>query len=303
MLLFGGKTIWSALRFAVFLWHELFIMSKCFHLTVLSLISLSQSALCWGAAARGQPLGVPAGRQGLCPSQQPGERGRYSGEWLEVVWYWRCVGEKMVAWSMNFVVFVLFTDCFCFCCFQMAKLFLSQFRMFLSRALVEASNAFDFVGSDTRIGPLLKVCDDDAMLHMFPMISTCFSVWLCCLNTWPTSQPRLGCCISHVILVHCSALHVSHLLILHLSFSHSCQNMNKQFIGNDFSKSTQSVDKLTPERVEQAAEHDMPLCMKVSGGCNFEFMPKVFCAVYFCCCLLGWTVDSPIPVVEKKECD
>ena len=33
----------------------------------------------------------------------------------------------------------------------------TQFRMQLSRALAEAANSFDIVGSDHRIGPLLKV--------------------------------------------------------------------------------------------------------------------------------------------------
>ena len=70
--------------------------------------------------------------------------------------------------------------------------------MHLSRALVEASNNFDYVGSDTRIGPLLK-------------------------------------------------------------------NMNKQFIGNDFSSTkSQAMDKLSPEKIDLAADLNMPLCMKVS---------------------------------------
>mmetsp|Transcript_21060 Transcript_21060/g.46787 ORF Transcript_21060/g.46787 Transcript_21060/m.46787 type:complete len:289 (-) Transcript_21060:58-924(-) len=67
--------------------------------------------------------------------------------------------------------------------------------MNLSRALAEAANSFDIVGSDSRIGPLLK-------------------------------------------------------------------NMNKQFIGNDFTKKTQSIDKLTPDKIDLAAEVNMPLCMK-----------------------------------------
>lgn len=41
------------------------------------------------------------------------------------------------------------------------------------------------------------------------------------------------------------------------------QHMNKQFIGNDFSSSSKSIDKLTPDKVDAAAELDMPLCMKV----------------------------------------
>lgn len=38
--------------------------------------------------------------------------------------------------------------------------------------------------------------------------------------------------------------------------------MNKQFIGNDFSQS-KSLDKLTPDKVDLAADVNMPLCMKV----------------------------------------
>lgn len=74
--------------------------------------------------------------------------------------------------------------------------------MHLSRALVEAANNFDYVGSDTRIGPLLK-------------------------------------------------------------------NMNKQFIGNDFSSNSksQAMDKLSPEKIDMAADINMPLCMKVSRLC------------------------------------
>ena len=40
------------------------------------------------------------------------------------------------------------------------------------------------------------------------------------------------------------------------------KNMNKQFIGNDFSQS-KSLDKLTPDKVDLAADVNMPLCMKV----------------------------------------
>jgi DNA primase large subunit len=72
----------------------------------------------------------------------------------------------------------------------------SRFRILLSRALIEASQMFDHVSGDTRIGPLLK-------------------------------------------------------------------NMNKQYIGKDFSKSAGSgVDKLTPDIIDDAAENNMPLCMK-----------------------------------------
>lgn len=72
----------------------------------------------------------------------------------------------------------------------------SRFRILLSRALIEASQMFDHVSGDTRIGPLLK-------------------------------------------------------------------NMNKQYIGKDFNKSSGgSVDKLTPEIIDEAADNNMPLCMK-----------------------------------------
>jgi hypothetical protein len=51
------------------------------------------------------------------------------------------------------------------------------------------------------------------------------------------------------------------------------KNMSKQFIGNDFSgRSAQSMDTLSPEKVDAAAEANMPLCMKV------------------CCCYLLVTV-------------
>lgn len=39
------------------------------------------------------------------------------------------------------------------------------------------------------------------------------------------------------------------------------KNMNKQYTGKDFTKS-QSIEKLTPENVEDAAMNNMPLCMK-----------------------------------------
>jgi hypothetical protein len=44
------------------------------------------------------------------------------------------------------------------------------------------------------------------------------------------------------------------------------KNMSKQFIGNDFAsqKGAGAIDKLTPEKIDAAAEMDMPLCMKVS---------------------------------------
>ena len=40
------------------------------------------------------------------------------------------------------------------------------------------------------------------------------------------------------------------------------QNMNKQFVGNDFTKRSQTIDSLTPDMVDAAAELNMPLCMK-----------------------------------------
>jgi hypothetical protein len=45
-------------------------------------------------------------------------------------------------------------------------------------------------------------------------------------------------------------------------FSSPHQNMNKQYVGRDFSK-TQATDKLTPDKVDAAADAHMPLCMKV----------------------------------------
>jgi hypothetical protein len=39
--------------------------------------------------------------------------------------------------------------------------------------------------------------------------------------------------------------------------------MNKQFIGDDFTKKSRSIDNLTADKVELAAEINMPLCMKV----------------------------------------
>jgi hypothetical protein len=41
------------------------------------------------------------------------------------------------------------------------------------------------------------------------------------------------------------------------------QNLNKQYIGNDFSKKNSSLDKLTADQVDAASELHMPLCMKV----------------------------------------
>lgn len=67
--------------------------------------------------------------------------------------------------------------------------------MHLSKALVDASNMFEYVGGDSRIGPLLK-------------------------------------------------------------------NMNKQHIGNDFTGKSAVMDKLSPDKVDAAADLNMPLCMK-----------------------------------------
>ena len=39
------------------------------------------------------------------------------------------------------------------------------------------------------------------------------------------------------------------------------KNMNKQYTGKDYSKA-QSIEKLTPENVDEAASNNMPLCMK-----------------------------------------
>jgi len=80
---------------------------------------------------------------------------------------------------------------------RLMSIIVTRFRMQLSKALVEASNSFEVVGADSRIGPLLK-------------------------------------------------------------------NMNKQFIGDDFTKKGRSIDNLTADKVELAAEINMPLCMKVS---------------------------------------
>jgi DNA primase large subunit len=41
---------------------------------------------------------------------------------------------------------------------RLVSIIVTRFRMNLSRALAEAANSFDIVGSDSRIGPLLKVC-------------------------------------------------------------------------------------------------------------------------------------------------
>ena len=39
------------------------------------------------------------------------------------------------------------------------------------------------------------------------------------------------------------------------------KNMNKQYVGKDFSKE-KATDKLTPESIDNAADQHMPLCMK-----------------------------------------
>jgi hypothetical protein len=79
--------------------------------------------------------------------------------------------------------------------------------MQLSRALAEAANSFDLVGSDGRIGPLLKVC--------FMYVSLVYQVQL------------------------------SHYLVLLFVL----QNMNKQFLGNDFAQKSVAMDNLSPEKV------------------------------------------------------
>ncbi len=40
-------------------------------------------------------------------------------------------------------------------------------------------------------------------------------------------------------------------------------NMNKQYLGRDFTKGGHSGEKLTTDQVNTAAEFNMPLCMKV----------------------------------------
>lgn len=40
------------------------------------------------------------------------------------------------------------------------------------------------------------------------------------------------------------------------------KNMNKQYVGRDFNKSSQATDKLTPDKVDAVADNHMPLCMK-----------------------------------------
>ncbi len=79
---------------------------------------------------------------------------------------------------------------------RLVSIIIATYRAQLSRALVEASNIFDYsVANDPRIAPLLK-------------------------------------------------------------------NMNKQYVGKDFSKSEGSIGKLTADMVDKAAESSMPLCMK-----------------------------------------
>ena len=46
--------------------------------------------------------------------------------------------------------------------------------------------------------------------------------------------------------------------------------MSKQFLGNDFSSNSKSIDKLSPDKVELAAELNMPLCMKVTTSYSFS---------------------------------
>eukprot|EP01035_Chromulina_nebulosa_P022258 gene22258-28829_t len=77
---------------------------------------------------------------------------------------------------------------------KVEAIILSRFRLNLSHALAEAATMFEIVGSDSRIGPLLR-------------------------------------------------------------------NMNKQYVGRDYAKS--SIDKLTADKVDEAADEHMPLCMKM----------------------------------------
>ncbi len=51
--------------------------------------------------------------------------------------------------------------------------------------------------------------------------------------------------------------------------------MNKQYVGRDFSKDT-SVEKLTYDQVDGAAELHMPLCMKV---CVIESYESISLAI------------------------
>ena len=43
--------------------------------------------------------------------------------------------------------------------------------------------------------------------------------------------------------------------------------MNKQYVGNDYTKRQGGVDRLTADMIETAAEVHMPLCMKVDAYC------------------------------------
>jgi DNA primase large subunit len=47
---------------------------------------------------------------------------------------------------------------------RLVSIIVTKFRIQLSRALAEAANSFDIVGSDGRIGPLLKV---SSLPHLF----------------------------------------------------------------------------------------------------------------------------------------
>ena len=54
------------------------------------------------------------------------------------------------------------------------------------------------------------------------------------------------------------------------------KNMNKMYVGDDFTKTSGNpLDKLTPERVEQAANVNMPLCMRnLHGGLSKDHKLK-----------------------------
>jgi len=60
------------------------------------------------------------------------------------------------------------------------------------------------------------------------------------------------------------------------------KNMNKQFIGNDFTKTNQAIDKLSPDKIELAAEVNMPLCMKVRSPSSLSVLKTISCRSHIC---------------------
>ena len=58
------------------------------------------------------------------------------------------------------------------------------------------------------------------------------------------------------------------------------KNMNKQYVGRDFTKSTQASDKLTPDKVDNAADNHMPLCMKNLHQVNLVLMFYYFIVIF-----------------------